>query len=204
LSSKDVVHDLFLPNFRVRLDAVPGLRGTLTFVPTGATSREREEDPANRKTFTNMDELAKFVSKLEHPENQNWLIRIDDKSGPAAKDGKAGAVLDKGQAAKQWRYNGTKGGQWKYADAEGKTLVRDRDPLTVERVQALQKLGVKEVAVSRSGVFEVVCGELCGNSHYQMRGTAIVLPAAEYAEHFEVAPEADASAGGAGERLAVR
>src|SRR5207244_5146627 len=31
LSSKDVLHDFFLPNFRVKLDAVPGMLGHIYF-----------------------------------------------------------------------------------------------------------------------------------------------------------------------------
>jgi heme/copper-type cytochrome/quinol oxidase subunit 2 len=33
LSSKDVIHDYFLPNFRVKLDAVPGMRGEIDYHP---------------------------------------------------------------------------------------------------------------------------------------------------------------------------
>jgi heme/copper-type cytochrome/quinol oxidase subunit 2 len=196
LSSKDVVHDLNLPNFRVRLDAVPGLRGTLTFVPNRATSRDREDDPANRQTFKNLDDLEKFVKMPDHPENQNLLIRIDEKSGPAAKDGKGGAVFDKAPASRDWRYNGTPGGRWLYKDGAGKQVVGDRDVLTVDRVKALKQLGVTEVHTSRAGTFEVVCGELCGGGHYTMRGQLIVVPGKEFAERYETAPEAEAKAPG--------
>src|SRR4029079_7897213 len=34
LMSKDVLHSFFLPNMRMKLDAVPGLRGELWFTPT--------------------------------------------------------------------------------------------------------------------------------------------------------------------------
>lgn len=34
LMSRDVLHSFFVPNMRQKLDAVPGLRGTLTFTPT--------------------------------------------------------------------------------------------------------------------------------------------------------------------------
>lgn len=36
LQSKDVLHSFFLPNFRVKMDAVPGMNGTLAFTPTEA------------------------------------------------------------------------------------------------------------------------------------------------------------------------
>src|SRR5205085_856339 len=38
LSSKDVLHDFFLPNFRVKLDAVPGMRGLIFFKPTTSSA----------------------------------------------------------------------------------------------------------------------------------------------------------------------
>ena len=34
LSSKDVIHDFFLPNFRVKQDAVPGMTPEVIFFPT--------------------------------------------------------------------------------------------------------------------------------------------------------------------------
>ncbi len=34
LGSKDVIHDFFVPAMRVKLDAVPGLLGTVRFTPT--------------------------------------------------------------------------------------------------------------------------------------------------------------------------
>ena len=39
LGSKDVIHDFFLPNFRVKLDAVPGMRGKIGFTANMTVDR---------------------------------------------------------------------------------------------------------------------------------------------------------------------
>jgi cytochrome c oxidase subunit 2 len=40
LHSKDVIHSFFLPNFRVKQDAVPGMSPEVMFVPTRTGSFE--------------------------------------------------------------------------------------------------------------------------------------------------------------------
>src|SRR5207302_10375334 len=48
LSSKDVIHDFFLPNFRVKLDALPGMYGRLNFTAVAeaqSTKQLRLDDP---------------------------------------------------------------------------------------------------------------------------------------------------------------
>ena len=48
LWSKDVIHDFFLPNFRVKLDAVPGMRGKFIFTAT-MTSKQREAESVRER-----------------------------------------------------------------------------------------------------------------------------------------------------------
>ena len=38
LSSKDVIHSFFLPEFRVKQDAIPGMRVPVSFTPTLSTA----------------------------------------------------------------------------------------------------------------------------------------------------------------------
>src|SRR5207237_6406317 len=71
LSSKDVLHDFFLPNFRVKLDAVPGMRGHIYFTAT-QSSAEREKE--TRRIYT-PDELAQA---LKRPEHKEMLISIGE------------------------------------------------------------------------------------------------------------------------------
>jgi hypothetical protein len=175
LSSKDVIHDFFLPNFRVKLDAVPGLRGIVRFIPT-TTSKELEDRPENRRTFKSLDEAAEFI-KL--PTQKDWGVALGDKSEPKAPNAKsAGAAFDARMR------------QWKYNDAAGQIIVREGLPLTPQRIDALKAIGVKEVTLYKPGFFDLVCEELCGQGHYKMGGQVIVITPEEYAEQFEAAPEA--------------
>ena len=50
LSSKDVLHDFYLPNFRVKLDAVPGMRGHIYFIANKRSTATKPVDqvPADR------------------------------------------------------------------------------------------------------------------------------------------------------------
>jgi heme/copper-type cytochrome/quinol oxidase subunit 2 len=193
LSSKDVIHDFFLPNFRVKLDAVPGLRAVLHFVPT-ITSKEIEDDPANRITFKSLDE---FSEAAKRPENQSLLIVLDDKSQPkAANANSAGASFD--SKAGEWKYN-----KFNPETKKAETIIRDHQPLSEDRVAALKAIGVKEITVCRPGYFDLVCEELCGQGHYKMQGQVIVISPAEYAEKFETKPDADADNRHERERIAI-
>jgi heme/copper-type cytochrome/quinol oxidase subunit 2 len=186
LSSKDVIHDFFLPNFRVKLDAVPGLRGLINFTAT-TTSKSLEENPANRMTFKNLDDLA---TTIKQPQNKELLIAVSKESQPLAGDAKSpGAAFD--ARAREWKYN----------DKAGETIVRQGQPLTDDRIAALKAIGVKEITVYRPGYFDLVCEELCGQGHSKMQGQVIIVTPEEYAEQFETAAEADA--GHAEEKTAV-
>src|SRR6201999_4321542 len=59
LSSKDVLHDFFLPNFRVKLDAVPGMRGHVYFrsKPEGQSTVNMpvEKAPADKPIWLDFD-----------------------------------------------------------------------------------------------------------------------------------------------------
>jgi cytochrome c oxidase subunit 2 len=43
IRAKDVLHSVFLPHFRVKMDAVPGMHTTFKFIPTKSTADMREE-----------------------------------------------------------------------------------------------------------------------------------------------------------------
>ncbi|HSI33893.1 MAG TPA: cytochrome c oxidase subunit II transmembrane domain-containing protein [Tepidisphaeraceae bacterium] len=169
LTSKDVLHSFFLPNFRVKLDAVPGLRGVIRFVAIGQTTRERENDPANRYTAT-PDEL---LTLLTRPENTELQVVIDDKSAGAAQDA------------------GTKA--WGYKDKQGNPLIAHGAVLNLEAAAKLREAGVKQVTYRHPGYFDLVCEELCGVGHADMRGTAVVVTAQEYADMFEKKKEVGAA-----------
>jgi cytochrome c oxidase subunit 2 len=43
INAKDVIHDVGLPHFRMKMDAVPGTPTTMWFTPTKTTKQVREE-----------------------------------------------------------------------------------------------------------------------------------------------------------------
>ena len=171
LASKDVIHSFFLPNFRVKLDAVPGLRGAIAFTAT-KTSAEREEEDKKVRKAENIDSI---IAMLTRPENRNMDIRVE------VKEGMPGAVRD----------NRTR--QWLVRNAEGKTIIRDGASISVEALNNLKAVGIKEIKWYKPGYFELVCEELCGGQHYTMRGTVVVLPNDEFVEQFEAKEESAAA-----------
>jgi hypothetical protein len=115
---------------------------------------------------------------MKDPMHGNWVLTINEKSQPKAPKAKtAGAARD------------PRAQQWTYQDASGEVFVRDGQPLTPARVESLKKIGVKEVTLHKSGGFDLVCEELCGQGHYKMAGLVIVVTPEEYAEQFETAPD---------------
>ena len=162
LGSKDVIHDFFLPNYRVKLDAVPGLRGKLVFTAT-MTSRQREQE--SMRPYS-MDELSALFARDPKTELK---VRITKDT--------TGAVKDKRKD--QYLYvKDPKAAKWE-------TIIRDAGDLTADSVALLKEAGIKEVTAYEPGFWELVCEELCGQGHTKMRGQVVVLDNAEYQEKFE-------------------
>jgi cytochrome c oxidase subunit 2 len=156
LSSKDVLHDFFLPNYRVKLDAVPGMRGHVMFTAT-MTSKEREA--TSLKTYK-IDDL---IAATRLPENGE-LTAVIPENAPGAD-----------------RFR-PRGGQpyWRFADAEKKTIVRDGGTITTEIAEKLKAANIAEVTAKLPGYWEIVCEELCGEGHGTMKGQMLVLSQEDY------------------------
>jgi heme/copper-type cytochrome/quinol oxidase subunit 2 len=135
LSSKDVIHDFFLPNFRVKLDAVPGMRGHIYFT---ATMSSKEREAASRRKYT-IDELqtafktnpkSEFNAVITEEMHTDGAVNYKPPSGPAF---------------------------WRYADKDNKTIVRNGGPLPVAAIQKLKDAGVKEIYAFEPGYWDLVC-----------------------------------------------
>jgi heme/copper-type cytochrome/quinol oxidase subunit 2 len=162
LSSKDVIHDFFLPNFRVKLDAVPGMRGHLSFTAT-TTSKQREQE--SRRMYT-IEELAKRFAKFPKTE---MSIAISKDSPGAIKDSRRDEYLyAENPAAKR-----------------PVTIIRNDRALTPEVIEKLRAAGIKQVMAYEPGYWDLVCEELCGQGHYTMQNRLVVLDNAEYQKQFE-------------------
>ena len=156
LSSKDVIHDFFLPNFRVKLDAVPGMRGHIYFT---ATLSSKELEQASRRKYP-IDELVAAAGK---PENAELTLAIDANTPQTE------------------LYKPRRGASYqRYADKQGGTIARDGAVVSPEIAKALKDAGVTEVTAFVPGLWELVCEELCGANHYKMRGVVRILDSDEY------------------------
>jgi heme/copper-type cytochrome/quinol oxidase subunit 2 len=162
LSSKDVIHSFFLPNFRVKLDAVPGLRGMVSFTSTKSSS-QRERD--TERTV----KIADLQKEFAADEKLSLNIAINASSKDAVKDPKKDEYLyqDKSNPKKP------------------ATIIRNAQPLTKARADKLAEAGIEEVNVYTPGFFEIVCEELCGGQHFTMRGQLYILEPEAFAERFE-------------------
>ncbi len=88
---------------------------------------------------------------------------------------------------------GTKSG-WRYVDSRAKrrpaTIVWDGTPLAADTGAKLRAAGITSIAVRTPAPFEVVCAQLCGVGHSQMRAEMVVLSQAEFDRRFPAAPHA--------------
>jgi heme/copper-type cytochrome/quinol oxidase subunit 2 len=156
LGSKDVIHDFFLPNFRVKLDAVPGMRGKVMFT---ATMTSKDMESVSRKKYP-IDEL---VAAVKRPENKELTIVVEE--------GTPGAEFYKPARGRSF---------WRYADAEKKTIVAAGGTVTPQVADKLKAAGVTEVTAYLPGYWDLVCEELCGEGHSKMQGQVIVVSKDEY------------------------
>lgn len=158
LSSKDVIHDFFLPNFRVKLDAVPGMRGLIYFTANMST---KEREALSRQEYK-IDDL---IEALKKPENKDLTIAIDAST--------PGAELD--AASKQYLYR----------DKEKKTIIRAARTISPATAQKLKEAGVQAVVAYLPGYWDLVCEELCGQGHSTMQGKLNIVDNDEYVKRFE-------------------
>lgn len=164
LSSKDVIHDFFLPNFRVKLDAVPGMRGRIFFTPQ-ITSKEREL--ASTRKYSIDELLAIFAQK---PDAQYTAMIDQNHQTPGAE-----FSAPKGSSTKAWRY----------VDGKGSTIVRNGTGLISINLQRLKDAGIKEIWAYEPGFWDLVCEQFCGQGHYTMQAKVVVIDNEEYKRKFE-------------------
>ena len=171
LGSKDVIHSFFLPNFRVKLDAVPGLRGRIAFTAQ-TTSKERADK--SRRTYS-IDELTKSYNEVDSPDLR-VVITGESK----------GAIKDPASKTEQYLYVKDP------ATTKPVTIVRNDMPLTKDRVKQLKDAGITEVTAYDPGYWELICEELCGLGHSKMINQVFVLSNEEFKAKFETAKTAEA------------
>lgn len=167
LGSKDVIHDFFLPNFRTRLDVVPGMRGKLYVTAT--------KDCAVPRLYT-LDELDALLAQKKE------LIAIVNQSTTGAE------LYSPGRRKPKY---------WRLADKGHSTFLTNGAFITSETIKTAQAAGLK--ALKATIAYDLVCEELCGLGHSEMRGRVIVLDEATlkeppYINYFPAPPGASNTA----------
>jgi cytochrome c oxidase subunit II len=158
LSSKDVIHDFFLPNFRVKLDALPGMQGRINFT---ATAEAQSTEDLSIDDTRLVGEAQKYAKGEVAAPFAIWI----DSATPGAVKVDAAEVSQVNYALK---------------DANGQEIIQSRKPLTLDAIAALKRAGVTRVtAITR--VFELACEELCGQGHYKMQSQIYFVSPDQYA-----------------------
>ncbi|QOV91314.1 cytochrome c oxidase subunit II transmembrane domain-containing protein [Humisphaera borealis] len=171
LTSKDVIHDFFLPHFRVKLDAVPGMRGLLYFTPTQTSAEyQKASEAANKREYT-IDEAKDLVAY-----GLNLRILVPEDPAQAAEY----AYSTEREVTKRVR------GKMEKVIEKVDVQLANGDRLTNALIEGLKAKGtLKKFNAYAYQEWELVCEELCGNGHTGMRGSVLVIDAKEYSEKFE-------------------
>jgi heme/copper-type cytochrome/quinol oxidase subunit 2 len=162
VTSKDVIHDFFLPNFRVKLDAVPGMLGHVYFT-ANMTSEERNAEKAYN---ISIDKLKEMLT------GSSWKsvnLIIDEKS--------PGTEENKNRDSRGWRYRDP-------AVSATASIIRSGTfnpnlETRLEQVDRLKAAGLTEVRITTES-WELVCEELCGAGHNTMIAPLVIVSPEAY------------------------
>lgn len=95
LTSKDVIHSFFLPEFRIKQDVIPGMEIPVTFVPTMTTEQFREIKGDETRDFeiacAQLCGITHYTMKgmvriLDQEGFDAWLVEKAPKEGEGAED----------------------------------------------------------------------------------------------------------------------
>jgi heme/copper-type cytochrome/quinol oxidase subunit 2 len=214
LGSRDVLHSFFLPNFRVKLDAVPGMKGRILFkaTKTSTVSEAVELVPEDKKIWLDSSTPKAFV--FGNPASYQIFdpkVISPDASDPYAVDPNSLKVDDLKKLTGATSRDMTKRKQPWLQSLE--TSLRDGairrlrdkalqdkttfDPQTAPKEviaaevmalrQDLKRMGIAQLTYVKEP-FEIVCEELCGSGHAEMNGTMIVVSPDQYARFINKVP----------------
>ena len=179
LTAKDVLHDFFLPEFRVKLDAVPGMRGHIVFnTKPGARSTVRmpvETAPADKPIW--LDFSTPKVEIGGNPKRYRLYDPTDTRRG-AVRRYQFDSLETLTQAAeRRIRRANTTATPERIAQAL---------PGELEKLRAdLKAQGINDLSVVNRK-YEIVCEELCGLGHSRMRGELIMVSNDEYLSYLNL------------------
>lgn len=180
LTAKDVLHDFFLVEFRVKLDAVPGMRGNINFkTKPEARSTERmplESVPADKPIW--LDRGTPKVEVGGNPRRYRLYDPTDTRRTPQRR-----IQIDTMETLAD--------GARRRLSRQGVTTP-DATALAaeVEKFRAdLKSQGINDLSVVKKK-YEIACAELCGSGHSTMRGEMIVVSNEEYMQFLNLSAPA--------------
>jgi cytochrome c oxidase subunit 2 len=183
LTAKDVLHDFFLPEFRVKLDAVPGMRGHVYFQSRFCSTKRMKLEDVPAESWVWLDQTSpQTTPAVEMSVSRPRRYQIFDPT-------------DKTRTIRSRVWLST---FESLADVARKRIQRTgvslediaKDPQRlageVDKVRAdLKGIGITELSVVQRK-FEVVCEELCGGGHATMRGEMVVVTNDEYLDYLKL------------------
>lgn len=181
LSSRDVIHDFFAPNFRAKLDAVPGTKGQIFFTAVGPTSAQLE---APSRQARSIEELRKLITAPKAP---NYRLVVSDEV--PMPEGVKQEETDEGRRYFKETVKTSSSGK----KTKKKETIAYEKAISPEMLQDLQDAGFTSVMAYIPQSFDLVCEQLCGSQHYTMKGDIVVVTQQEYTKRFETKQEAAAA-----------
>jgi cytochrome c oxidase subunit 2 len=191
LTAEDVVHSLFLPQFRMKQDAVPGMR---IYMPLDAhtTSSEYREGLAayHDADLENYDALARLLKAASRPIDQRIKDKLDAAARQSIETHENGKSADPHVARNVIQaLNALIDSEPLDADPALKDVKRSKATADLlARAERRNKKDAWKRTINRAVVadaypgavrrlqqdYELICAELCGEGHYQMQGKAVV------------------------------
>ncbi len=178
LTSRDVIHDFFLPNFRVKLDAVPGMRGLIPFtirkeaVSTQEFNLSDANFPVNMPIWLNQETASTDDNKNYKFTGNPSEYQIMEPHDKKHKTSLLRNMDDLNKAARK-RVAARDGIQ--FANVKDDQLAS----VLPELKQDLITAGFTKLKVVVHP-YEIVCEQLCGANHDTMRGDFYVLSQHDY------------------------
>lgn len=183
LTSKDVLHDFALPEFRVKLDAVPGMRGHVNFkTKPEARSTVRmpvDQVPAEKPIWLDYD-----TPRVEAAGNPKRFRLFDPNARARARV--RPYIMDTLESLNQAAERRIR----RATPTATPEQISQALPGELEKLRAdLKAMGISDLSVINRK-YEIVCMELCGMGHSTMRGEMVVLSNDEYMNYLNISAPA--------------
>jgi len=181
LSSKDVVHSLNLPLYRVKQDAIPGMSIPVWFTPV-KTSQQIREEVARYQSVAPQSLSSKLAtSRVVTQDYAGKGGGVIVKQGETVTDEMIKQLQDAGISDIQVTADlSGKVAMMNYSDSSGAAILKKGDPVSDDAIQKLTAMGITKILVASETPTEIACAQLCGLGHFKMRGYMTVQTQDEF------------------------